>query len=112
MSAHLKIARTALLACALGVSFAAQASAASIPGETTLKSAGASSLGALQAGAEAGDAEAQYQIGMIHNLGELAPLDKAEAARWFALAAAQNHAGAQVSLGYLYVEGEGVERNR
>jgi TPR repeat protein len=70
-----------------------------------------SSFEALLEQAEQGDAEAQYELGLNYNVGIGAPLDDAEAARWFRLAADQGLAGAQVLLGALYKDGAGVPQD-
>lgn len=61
--------------------------------------------------AEQGNAQAQYRLGKMANLGQGLPLDKKEAARWFHLAAEQGMAAAQGALGYLCLVGEGVSQN-
>jgi hypothetical protein len=61
--------------------------------------------------AEAGDKQAQYAIGLAHYIGVGAPLDYAEAARWYRMAAEQNFVEAQVRLGAMYLLGRGVERD-
>ena len=49
--------------------------------------------------AEAGDANAQYSLGMKHLGGRGVPQDFAEALRWIRLAADQGHVEAQRNLG-------------
>jgi hypothetical protein len=61
--------------------------------------------------AEAGDRQAQYAIGLAHYIGVGAPFDYGEAARWYRLAAEQDHVEAQVRLGAMYLMGRGVERD-
>jgi uncharacterized protein len=61
--------------------------------------------------AEKGNAQAQYRLGRMANLGQGRPSDKKEAARWFHLAAEQGLAAAQGALGYLCLVGEGVSQN-
>ena len=60
----------------------------------------------------AGLADAQYAMAEVHlaGIGGRA-VDPAEARRWLALAAAQNHDTAQIELGTMLVEGEGGERD-
>ena len=65
-------------------------------------------LDTVRQAAEQGDAEAQYNLGVICNNGEGVPQDDAEAVRWFRLAAEQGYAKAQVELGYRYRWGLGV----
>ena len=61
--------------------------------------------------AEKGNAQAQYRLGKIFNLGQGVPPDKKQAAKWFHLAAQQGLAAAQGALGYLCLVGEGVSQN-
>ena len=61
--------------------------------------------------AEAGDAWAQYYLGMMYAEGEGVSKDGAEAVKWFRLAAEQGDAWAQYYLGMMYAEGEGVSKD-
>jgi uncharacterized protein len=58
--------------------------------------------------AEAGDVEAQYELGWRHALGSALPLDDGEALKWLRLAAGNGHKLAQNNLGARFVSGEGV----
>ena len=58
--------------------------------------------------AEEGDVEAQSSLGLRYYAGGAAPLDYAEALRWFRLAAEQGSAEAQVMLGVMNANGMGV----
>lgn len=58
-----------------------------------------------------GDAEAAYRLGRRFAMGEGAPCDPAEAARWLRVAAERGHTAAQTELGGLYADGLGVDRN-
>ena len=60
--------------------------------------------------AEQGDAEAQYNLGLMYDLGIDRP-DYAEAVKWYRLAAEQGLAEAQASLGVMYYQGKGVPRD-
>lgn len=64
-------------------------------------------LSALRRRAEAGNADAQYQLGVIHQFSLGIPRDDAAARAWFARAAAQDHARALGSLGYMLTVGAG-----
>ena len=66
---------------------------------------------ALRARAEAGDAEAQVDLGVMYFVGDGVPQDYAEAVRWFRQAADQGLAPAQFSLGVAYGSGEGVPQD-
>jgi TPR repeat protein len=58
-----------------------------------------------------GDAEAQYQLARMHQLGIGGERNFRQAARWYKLAARKGHAGAQAEFGLLLLKGEGMKRN-
>ena len=68
-------------------------------------------LAELRARAEAGDAEAQFNLGVMYDTLEGVPVDLLAAARWYRLAAAQGHAAAQFNLGFAYRRGRGVPQD-
>jgi len=83
-------------------------------GEYTLGdlSSGTLSLQRWMVPAQKGDAEAQYYVARIHANGmDNVPVDYAEAARWYQMAADQGYAEAKQELGYLYERGLGVEKD-
>jgi len=55
-----------------------------------------------------GDAEAQFNLGVIYFDGKGVPQDYSEAAKWFRLAATQGNADAQFNLGTMYAKGQGL----
>lgn len=59
--------------------------------------------------ARKGNADAQYQLGILYLTGKGTLQDFSEASKWFILAAEQNHPLAQYELGLLYQVGQGVE---
>jgi TPR repeat protein len=61
--------------------------------------------------AERGNANAQFNLGLLYYLGEGVEQDEEEAFHWYKKAAEQGNANAQCNLGYMYDLGEGVERN-
>jgi TPR repeat protein len=61
--------------------------------------------------AKAGNARAQFYLGMLYLRGRRGAPDPAAAAAWFEKAAAQGHHQAQLKLGLMYYEGEGVARS-
>lgn len=62
--------------------------------------------------AQAGDAAAQYGLGLLYAFGgDDLPQDYGAARQWFEKAAAQQHGGAQYHLGLLYLDGQGVMRD-
>ena len=59
----------------------------------------------MRKAAEAGDADAQYRLGVMYYGHGLVPLDATEAAKWYRKAAGQGHASAQYKLGLMYDNG-------
>ena len=70
--------------------------------------AGTEELVELRRLAEQGDADAQYNLGVMYDNGEGVPEDNAEAVKWYRMAAEQGHAGTQFMLGLMYAYGDGV----
>ena len=58
-----------------------------------------------------GNATAQFNLGVLHDVGQGVARDFAEAAKWYRLAAAQGHAAAQFNLGGMYMDGQGVTQD-
>ena len=58
--------------------------------------------------AEQGDADAQWQLGILYHDGETVPKDDAIAVQWFEKAAEQGYVRAQSTLGAYYWAGRGV----
>ena len=65
----------------------------------------------LQTLATQGNAIAQFNLGVLHDVGRGVAQDYAQAVKWYRLAAAQGHAGAQFNLGGMYFEGQGVAQD-
>ena len=65
----------------------------------------------IQERAEAGDADAQLQLGHLYESDEGVPKNYAEAAKWYRKAAEQGNAEAQLYLGCLYSIGRGVPKD-
>lgn len=61
--------------------------------------------------AEAGDATAQFAVGIAYANGKGAPKDDAKAVEWYRKAAEQGYADAQYNLGVMYANGDGVPRD-
>ena len=68
-------------------------------------------VAALRELADAGDAEAQVDLGVRYEYGRGVVKDYAVAVYWFRRAAEQGYAPGQVSLGYMYATGLGVVRD-
>lgn len=66
----------------------------------------------IQAAAEAGNPQAQYELGTILLSGTGAEKKAEEALKWYRLAAKQNNADAQYALGKMYAAGDGVKKSR
>src|SRR5712692_3505252 len=58
-----------------------------------------------------GDANAQYNIGLLYAKGQGLKQDYAEAAKWYRKAADQGVPGAQYNLGLMYSNGQGVPQD-
>ena len=58
--------------------------------------------------ADQGDVKAQFNLGVMYQLGQGVPQDYAEAAKWYRLAADQGFAPAQFNLASMYIKGQGV----
>jgi TPR repeat protein len=61
--------------------------------------------------AQAGKADAQYNLSQMYNNGEAIARDLAESMRWLRKAAEQGLAAAQLDLGWMYQSGEGVAQD-
>jgi TonB family protein len=65
----------------------------------------------LRVKADRGDANAEYELGLLYALGKGVPKDYVEAARLMRKAAEQDLPPAQFSLGTMYANGQGVTRD-
>jgi TPR repeat protein len=61
--------------------------------------------------AELGDAEAQFNLGVLYDEGAGVERDLATAADWYRKAATQGFIDAQTNLGIMYYHGLGVDRD-
>ena len=66
----------------------------------------------LQPAAQAGDAEAQFHLGLMYDFGRAVPVDHVKAAALYRKAADQGHADAQYHLAVSYDDGEGVAQDK
>ena len=75
------------------------------------ESLGFSLFGTTRKRAEAGDAQAQFDLGCLYDSGDGVNMDRQQAATWYRKAAEQGHAKAQYEIGLLYYSGEGVAKS-
>ncbi|HJT86268.1 MAG TPA: metallophosphoesterase [Bryobacteraceae bacterium] len=61
--------------------------------------------------AERGDANAEYNLGLLYALGKGVPQNYQTAAEWYRKAAEQGVAAAEYNLGVLYANGQGVSKS-
>ena len=61
--------------------------------------------------AEQGDADVQYSLGMMYDLGQGVRQNYIAAVKWYKLAAEQGQANAQAALGQMHQNGEGVPKD-
>lgn len=61
--------------------------------------------------AEQGNAVAQYNLGVMYQLGRGITKDEAEAVKWYRKAAEQGLAPAQHNLGFMYEQGLGIAKD-
>lgn len=96
-----------LVACLTGCSDSANTGKPKTPPKLTAEQA----LAELTRKAEAGDAQAQYELGRRYAEGEGVSKDAAKAMEWWNRAAEQGNADAQHRLGVAYHLGEGVKQD-
>ena len=102
----------AFLAAALLLAIAAPALAGRDEGEAALRRGDfAAALAEFRPLAEAGDAQSQFDLGVLLQHGWGAARDTAAATTWYIKAARQGHRGAQHNLGLNYMFGWGVAPN-
>jgi len=61
--------------------------------------------------AEQGDADAQWNLGMMYYNGQGVEQDSVEAVKWFQKSAEQGDADSQLGLGWMYANGKGIPQN-
>jgi uncharacterized protein len=76
------------------------------------KSVYATALRLLRPLAEQGEANAQYNLGLMFDNGRGVPRNYATAMSWYRKAAEQGHAAAQNNLGVMYAQGWGVPQDQ
>ena len=65
----------------------------------------------FRSAAEKGDADAQFNLGLMYDQGLAVAQNHTQAAHWYTLAAKQGHTNAQVALGFMYQSGQGVTQD-
>jgi TPR repeat protein len=102
----------AVAACTLALASMAPAAPQPDPAQAAYEREDYASAAALYGPrARAGDAEAQYRMGLMARFGWGTERDPAAAVRWLQQAAAQGHPQAQAELGTMYRLGRGVPEN-
>lgn len=92
--------------------FAACATSPTVRGRAAVEAGdGVRATELLLGPAAAGDAEAQYLLGLLNDEGRGVPANATTAAHWYRLAATQGVAAAQNNLGLLFHSGRGVPRS-
>jgi TPR repeat protein len=66
---------------------------------------------ALLAKAKAGNADAEFALGLLYDHGQGVPQDSVQAAFWYRKAADRGYAKAQNNLGILYANGDGIAQD-
>jgi uncharacterized protein len=66
---------------------------------------------ALKAKARSGNADSQFELGVLYENGEDVPQDFKQAVIWYRKAAEQGDSDAQYSLGFAYCYGQGIPRD-
>ena len=61
--------------------------------------------------AEQGNANAQFNLGIMYEHGQGVPQDYKEAVKWYRLSAEQGNASAQSNLGVMHNDGQGVPQD-
>jgi len=71
----------------------------------------ADDAGDLRARADRGEADAQYELGVMYSDGRGVAQDEDQATAWYRKAAAQGHSDAQFCLGVKYQNGLGLPKD-
>ncbi|MBV1931469.1 MAG: sel1 repeat family protein [Porticoccaceae bacterium] len=66
----------------------------------------------ISVAASGGDAVAQYNMGVMHEVGQGVAKDAEKAVEWYRKSAEQGYENAQYNLGVMLLHGIGVEKNR
>ena len=110
---HLRQIRAMLLVSAIAVAITGAAFAGPFDDGLAAAQRGdyPTALQLWRALADRGDADAQYNLGVMYNNGDGVPQNYAEALKWHRKAAAQGNGNAQFNLGRMYDYGQGLPQN-
>ena len=113
MGHYAKLLRATLTALLMLVATAGAAVAGPFEDATAAYELGdyATALHLISTLADRGDADAQFNLGLLYNKGKGVPQNYAEAMIWFRKAAEQGHPVAKLNLGVMYAEGRGVQQD-
>ncbi|HEY6023801.1 MAG TPA: tetratricopeptide repeat protein, partial [Pseudolabrys sp.] len=108
-----KLLRAALITSLVLVAIAGAAGAGPLEDALAARDRGddATALRLIRPLADQGNAEAQYNLGVMYVAGKGVPRNGEEAAKWFRLAGDQGYAPAQYNLGVMHGSGLGVPQN-
>ena len=95
-----------ILLCSIAIALLASAACS----KRTTESARAE-FASLRAKAEAGNAAAQFDLGIMYRAGAGVPKDEVEAVKWYRKSAEQGVDDAQFNLGLMYDNGTGVPKD-
>ena len=95
-----------ILLCSIAIALLASAACS----KRTTESARAE-FASLRAKAEAGNAAAQFDLGIMYRAGAGVPKDEVEAVKWYRKSAEQGNDRAQFNLGFMYATGDGVPKD-
>ncbi len=79
--------------------------------QTQKKFSEISSITDTRKNAEAGNWRAQFELGLMYDIGKDLPQNFEEAMKWYTLAANNGSAGAMHNIGILYLNGSGVQKS-
>ena len=95
-----------ILLCSIAIALLASAACS----KRTTESARAE-FASLRDKAEAGNAAAQFDLGIMYRAGAGVPKDEVEAVKWYRKSAEQGNDRAQFNLGFMYATGDGVPKD-
>jgi TPR repeat protein len=108
-----RLQKLVMLGCVALIAFASQAVADSLSEAKSAYAAGNYEKAAklLLTQAQQGNADAEFNLGLMYDNGQGVPKEYKEAAEWYRRAAEQGHSAAQLNLGVMYGQGQGVPQD-